>query len=63
MTMIQTMFLVLLYLIGVIASYYIAIYRSVDIGWIDWLYVFAWPVIMIWIGAAGIYDWLFGRES
>ena len=60
--MIEGMFLVLLYLIGVIASYYIAIYRSVDIGWIDWFYVVAWPLVMILIGLAVIYDRFFGHE-
>ena len=62
--MIETMFLAILYLIGVIASYYMpSIYSGIDIGVDRWLYVLAWPVVMVWIGLAGIWSWMVGRRG
>ena len=63
--MIETMFLAILYLIGVIATYHLLIFREFDDkwGWLRWLYILGWPVIMVWIGAAWIWSWVVARRG
>lgn len=59
--MIQTMFLAILYLSGVIATYYIIIYHSSTVTWGQWACVLGWPLVMIYLGLAVIHDFLIGR--
>ena len=63
--MIETMFLAILYLIGVIASYYIAIYRSGLILGMDRLVIHVLLGPWSWFGSesAGIWGWMVGRRG